>query len=172
MAVKQALQQLGIAWQSIDLGVIVTDELINDAQRRRLGENLRPSGLIMISDHKTILTERIKNAVTELVHGLPEDRQGSYAEYISRKLGYHYTYLSNLFTAETGMTIQKFIILNKVERIKELLLYNELNITEISYRMRYSSIGHLSNQFKRITGISPRDFRKRQNFDRTRLECL
>ena len=154
------LQRLGIRGEVVDLGVadIVGD--ITAGQRSSLGSSLLTSGLELLDDHKSILVERIKNVITELIHYSKALPLQNYSDYISEKLHYDYTYLSNVFSAVKGVTIQQFIILNKVERVKELLLYGELSLTEISYQMHYSSVAHLSNQFKKITGLTPSYFKK------------
>jgi AraC-like DNA-binding protein len=117
--------------------------------------NLSLSGLELLDDKKSVLIEKIKNVIIEMIHYSDELPKVNYSEYISKKLNYDYTYLSNLFSEVKGITIQHFIILHKIERVKELLLYEEYNLTEISYLMQYSSVAHLSNQFKKVTGLSP-----------------
>lgn len=155
MVVHQELEKLGIKGAVVDLGTV---ELLNDIsaeQRRVLKENLLKTGLEILDDKKSILIEKIKNVVTEMIHysdALPKE---NFSDYVSEKLGYDYTYLANTFSEVKGMTLQHFIIINKVEKVKELLLYDELNLTEISYKLNYSSVAHLSNQFKKITGLSP-----------------
>jgi AraC-like DNA-binding protein len=135
-----------------------------------LRAGLLRAGLELLDDKKSILIEKIKNIITEMIHYSEELPKTNFSDYISEKLGYDYTYLSNIFTEVKGMTIQHFIILNKIERAKELLLYNEMNLTEISYALHYSSVAHLSNQFKKITGLSPTFFRKLKLKRSTTLE--
>jgi AraC-like DNA-binding protein len=120
-----------------------------------LKENLLKSGLELLDNKKTILIEKIKNVIVEMVHYLDELPNMNYSDYVSEKLGYDYTYLSNLFSEVKGITLQQFIIIHKIERVKELLLYDEMNLTEIAYKLHYSSVAHLSNQFKKVTGLSP-----------------
>ena len=155
MVVKEALHLLGLHYVSIDLGVIDLKEDITDQQRNLLKENLIKSGLELMDDKKSILIEKIRNVIIEMIHYADELPEINYSEYISDKLGYDYTYLANLFSEVKGVTIQHFIILHKIEKIKELLLYDELTLTEISYKLNYSSVAHLSNQFKKITGLAP-----------------
>ena len=153
--VKAELEKLDIPYKTIDLGMVETVDNINDEQREKLKINLLKSGLELLDDKKSILIEKIKNVITEMIHysdGLPKV---NYSDYISEKLGYDYTYLANTFSEVKGITIQQFIIINKIEKVKELLLYDELNLTEISYKLNYSSVAHLSNQFKKITGLTP-----------------
>jgi AraC-like DNA-binding protein len=153
--VKEELANLGLGYSKVDLGVVQLVKKINETQRKCLKENLFGSGLELIEDKRTILIEKIKNAIIELVHYTDEPPKTNYSDYISKKVGYDYTYLSNLFSDEKGIDIQHFIINHKIERVKELLQYKELNLTEISYKLHYSSVSHLSNQFKKVTGLSP-----------------
>ncbi len=153
--VKAELEKLGIPYKTIDLGMIETVENIDDEQWEKLNINLLKSGLKLLDDKKSILIEKIKNVITEMIHYSDELPNENYSDYISDKLGYDYTYLANTFSEVKGITIQQFIIINKIEKVKELLLYDELNLTEISYKLNYSSVAHLSNQFKKITGLTP-----------------
>jgi AraC-like DNA-binding protein len=166
------LRRLGLRGEVENLGVadIVGD--ITDDQRSSLRSNLLKSGLELLDDHKSILVERIKNVITELIHYSKALPLHNYSDYISEKLQYDYTYLSNVFSAVKGTTIQQFIILNKVERVKELLLYDELSLTEISCQMHYSSVAHLSSQFKKVTGITPSYFKKVTHTRQDNLENL
>ncbi len=172
LIVKDELKKLGINWHSVDLGVAELPGEITSEQWQMLNRNLQKSGLELLDDHRSILIERIKNVIIELIHYSDELPIQNYSDYISEKLEYDYTYLSNIFSEVKGMTIQHFIILNKVERVKELLLYDELNLTEISYKLHYSSVAHLSNQFKKITGLSPSFFKKMKMARRSNLENL
>lgn len=160
MVVRDALETLKIKYSSLELGLVETCEKTSEKKRLQLSEILKKSGLILLEDKKSILIEKIKTAVIEMIHysyGVP---QQNFSDVISQKLGYDYTYLANMFSEVKGITIQHFIILHKVERIKELLLYDELNLSEISYQLNYSSVAHLSNQFKKITGLTPSYFKK------------
>ena len=147
-------------------------EDLTQEQHERLKKNLLRSGLELLDDKKSILIERIKNVIIELIHYSDEIPKVNYSDYISEKLNYDYTYLANIFSEVNGISIQQFIILHKIERVKELLLYNELNLTEISYKLNYSSVAHLSNQFKKITGLSPSFFRKLKKRRTGNLEDL
>ncbi len=153
--VKDELTKLGLDFSRVDLGVVHLMKKISSTQRKCLRENLLSSGLELLEDKRSILIEKIKNVIIELVHYTDDLPKTTYSEYISKKLGYDYTYLSNLFSEEKGIDIQHFIINHKIERVKELLQYKELNLTEISYKLHYSSVSHLSNQFKKVTGLSP-----------------
>ena len=155
MMVKKELEKLGIIYKMIELGMVETFENIDDEQWEKLKKNLLKSGLELLDNKKGILIEKIKNVITEMIHYTDEIPKVNYSDYISEKLGYDYTYLANTFSEVKGITIQQFIIINKIEKVKELLLYDELNLTEISYKLHYSSVAHLSNQFKKITGLTP-----------------
>ncbi len=172
LLVEEELRKSGISFLQIDLGVVELQEDITLKQREHLKANLLNSGLELLDDKKSILIERIKIEVIEMIHYSEELPNVNYSDYISEKLGYDYTYLSNVFSEVKGITIQQYIINNKIERVKELLLYDELNLTEISYRLHYSSVAHLSNQFRKITGISPSYFKKLKLTRKGNLENL
>jgi AraC-like DNA-binding protein len=160
MIVKDQLAELGIDYVSVDLGVVQAQKALSSQQRAELNDRLSRFGLELLDDKRSILIEKIKNVIVEMVHYTEEFPAVTYSEYISGKLNYDYTYLSNVFSEVNGITIQEFIIRHKIERVKELLLYDELTLTEIATKLRYSSIGHLSNQFKKVTGLSPSFFKK------------
>ncbi|NDP20130.1 MAG: helix-turn-helix transcriptional regulator [Paludibacter sp.] len=170
MVVKEELKKLGLHFIVVDLGEIEIMEDISDTQRHELKAALQDSGLELMDDKRAVLIEKINNVIVEMVHYSDEMPKINYSDYISEKLNYDYTYLSNLFSEVKGITIQQFIIIHKIERVKELLLYDELNLTEISYRLQYSSVAHLSNQFKKITGLSPTQFKHLKNKKRSSIE--
>lgn len=155
MMVKEELKKLGIWYMIVDLGVVEILEDITKEQHDQLKINLMKSGLELLDDQRSILVESIKNVIVEMIHYTDEVPKVNYSDFIGEKLGYDYTYLANVFSEVKGITIQQFIIINKIERVKELLLYDELSLTEIAYRLNYSSVAHLSNQFKKITGLTP-----------------
>lgn len=159
MIVKSELTKLGLHYSIVDLGEAVIKENISEKQRQLLNIALLKSGLQLMDDKKSILIEKIKNVIIEMVHYADEPPKTNFSHYISEKLLYDYTYLANLFSEVTGITLKHFIITHKIERVKELLLYDELNLTEISYLLNYSSVAHLSNQFKKVTGLTPTFFR-------------
>lgn len=142
MIVKEELAKLGLLYVVLDLGMVEILQDITEKQRIELKANLLRSGLELLDDKKSILIERIKNVIIEMIHYSDEVPKVNYSEYISEKLNHDYTYLSNVFSEVKGITIQQFIIINKIERVKELLLYDELNLTEISYKLHYSSVAH------------------------------
>lgn len=172
MMVKEELKKLGLHFVVVDLGMVDVLEDLSQQQHDELKENLLKSGLELLDDKKSILIEKIKNVITEMIHYSDEMPNVNYSDYISEKLHYDYTYLSNLFSEVKGMTIQQFIIINKIEKVKELLLYDELNLTQISYKLNYSSVAHLSNQFKKITGLSPSYFKQLKQKRKGNLENL
>jgi AraC-like DNA-binding protein len=172
MMVKEELKRLGLHYVLVDLGMVEIMEDITSEQQEELKKNLLKSGLELLDNKKSILIEKIKNAITEMIHYSDEFPKTNYSEYLSKKLDYDYTYLSNLFSEVKGMTIQQFIIIHKIERVKELLLYDELNLTEISRKLHYSSVAHLSNQFKKVTGLSPSYYRQLKQKRKGNLENM
>lgn len=170
--VKEELKKLGICYEAIDLGVIELTEEITAIQREQLKITLLMSGLELLDNKRSILVEKIKNVITEMIHHSDESPKEKYSDFISDKLGYDYTYLANTFSEVKGMTIQQFIILNKIERVKELLLYDELSLTEIAFKLHYSSVAHLSGQFKRMTGLTPTFYKGIAQKRRDNLENL
>lgn len=170
--VKEELLKLGLHYVIVELGVLEILEDISQKQHELLKENLAKSGLELLDDKKSILIDRIKNVIIEMVHYTDELPDVNYSVYISEKLHYDYTYLSNLFSEIKGITIQQYIIIHKIERVKELLLYDEMNLTEIAYIMHYSSVAHLSNQFKKVTGLSPSFFKQMQQKRKVNLENM
>ena len=172
MLVKDELDKLGIRYISIELGMVEILEDITKEQREQLSVILLRSGLELLDDKKSILIEKIKNAIIEMIHYSDQQPSNNYSDYLSEKLSYDYTYMSNVFSEVKGITIQQFIIFHKIERVKELLLYNELNLTEISYQLNYSSVAHLSNQFKKVTGLTPSFYKKLRQKRKNNLEDL
>ena len=170
--VQEELKKLGLHYVVVDLGVVDILEDISEQQRKNFKEALLIAGLELMDDKKSILIERIKVIVIEMIHYSEELPKTNYSDFISKKMGYDYTYLANIFSEVKGITIQQFIILNKIERVKELLLYDELSLTEISYKLHYSSVAHLSNQFKKVTGLTPSYFKKLRNMRNLNLENM
>jgi len=158
--VSHELKNLGYKDVKVELGVVDLPEVIPVEKRVILAESLHRSGLELMDNKKDILVERIKYLIIEMIHHSDEIPKTNYSDFISEKLNQDYTYLSNIFSRKKGTTIQQYIILNKIEKVKQLLLYNELNLSEISDKLHYSSIGHLSNQFKKVTGMSPTLYKK------------
>ena len=172
LMVKQELKKLGLQYTSIELGMIVINENITDELKQEFKSNLAMSGLELLDDEKSILVDKIKNVIIEMIHYADEIPKVNYSGFISEKLNYDYNYLSNIFSEVNGITIQHFIINHKIEKAKELILYDELNLTEIAYRLHYSSVAHLSNQFKKVTGQSPSFYKKIGQKRKRNLENL
>jgi YesN/AraC family two-component response regulator len=172
MAVKEELKQLGLHFIVVDMGVVDIMEDITAGQREQISRALLKSGLELMDDKKAVLIEKIKNVIIEMVHYTDELPKTNFSDYLSEKLQYDYTYLANLFSEVQGTTIEKFIIAHKIERVKELIIYDELNLTEIAWKMHYSSVAHLSNQFKKITGLTPTHFKKLRNKRRKPIEDI
>jgi len=170
MIVKSALDKLGLMYGMVDLGEVEVKGPVSTVQVKALRTMLLAAGLELMDDKKSILIEKIKNVIVEMVHYSDELPQAKNSNFISDKLQLDYTYLSNIFSETTGITIEHFIISHKIEKVKELLLYNELNLTEISYRLNYSSVAHLSTQFKKVTGLTPSYFKKLKQKKRIPLE--
>ncbi|MBP3191887.1 helix-turn-helix domain-containing protein [Natronogracilivirga saccharolytica] len=160
MLVQEELKKLGLNRVAVDLGVVEIFGDITDEQREKFRNNLKKAGLELLDDKKQILVEKIKNVIVEMIHYSDEIPEMNDSDFISEMLGYDYTYLSNTFSEVKGMTIRHFIILHRIEKAKELLMYDELTLTEIAHRLHYSSVAHLSSQFKKITGLTPSYFRE------------
>lgn len=172
MKVRSELDKLGIAYKSIELGEVQLAEPITEELRQGLKEELHKSGLELMMNEKAILIEKIVNIVVEMVHYSEEEPKVNFSDYLSEKLGQDYHKLAELFSKTKGMTIEHFIILHKVERIKELITYDKLSLTEIAYKMHYSSTAHISKQFKQVTGLTPTFFKEMALRERKNLEDL
>lgn len=172
LVVKYELEKLGLQFTSIELGMVEVKEIVSNKLLLKLKSNLALSGLELLKDKKSILVDKIKNVIIEMIHYSNEMPKSNNSDYIARKLNYNYTYLSNLFFEVKGVTIQHFIIKNKIEKAKELILYDELNLTQIAYKLNYSSVAHLSNQFKKITGYTPTYYKKTDKKRKRNLENL
>lgn len=165
MVVKEELKKLGLHYTSVELGEAEIMENISAEQRDQFKQGLLRSGLELMDDKKSVLIERIKKVIVELVHYSEEPLAINLSDHLSKELNHNYTYLANLFSEVQGTTIEKFFIAHKIERVKELLVYDELNLTEIAYLMHYSSVAHLSAQFKKITGLTPSHFKQLKQKD-------
>jgi AraC-like DNA-binding protein len=170
MVVKAELAKLGLNHIMVDLGEVEVQETISEEQLVQIKSALLKYGLELMDNKKSVLIQKIKNVIVELVHYSEEPLAIKFSEYLSQKLDHDYTYLANLFSEVQGTTIEKFFIAHKIERVKELLVYNELNLTEIAFQMHYSSVAHLSSQFKKVTGLTPTHFKLLKNKRRTMLE--
>ena len=170
MVVKKELAKLGLHYTVVELGEVEILENISDGQHDQFKAALLKSGLELMDDKKSVLIQKIKNVIVELVHYSQEPLTTKFSEFLSQKLNHDYTYLANLFSEVQGTTIEKFFIAHKIERVKELLVYDELNLTEIAYLMHYSSVAHLSAQFKKVTGLTPSHFKQLREKRRSMLE--
>jgi AraC-like DNA-binding protein len=170
MVVKEELKKIGLHFIVVDLGEVEIMEDITDEQREQLKAGLLQSGLELIGDKKSILIEKIKTTIIEMVHHSEEMPKVNVSDYLSEKLNHGSNYLANLFSEVQGTTIQQFIISHKIERVKELIIYGELNLTEIAWKMNYSSVAHLSNQFKKVTGLTPTHFKNLKDKRRFPIE--
>ncbi|MDP4282208.1 MAG: AraC family transcriptional regulator [Bacteroidota bacterium] len=170
MVVKSELEKLGLHYVTVELGEAEIMENISADQLDHLSIGLKKSGLELMDNKKSILVEKIKMVIIELVHYNDEQIKINLSDYLSEKLNYDYTYLANLFSEVKGTTIEKFFLTHKIEKVKELLVYDELNLTEIAYKMHYSSVAHLSNQFKKMTGLTPSHFKNLKKKRRSTLE--
>lgn len=172
MIVKSELEKLSLNYTILELGEIEIREELSHEQHEALKTALLKSGLEVMEDKKSIIIEKIKNTVVEMIHYTEEAPLLNFSAFLSEKLQYDYTYLSNLFSEVKGITIEHFIIAHKIERAKELLIYNELTLTEIAEKLHYSNVAHLSNQFKKVTGLTPTFFKKMKHKRLIALENL
>ena len=170
LAVKEDLKRLGLHFIFVDLGEVEIMEDLNEERRVQVKKALLNSGFELMDDKRAVLIEKIKTAIIEMVQHSEECIKTNFSKYLSEKMNHDYTYLSNLFSEVQGTTIEQFIISHKIERIKELIIYGELNISEIAWKMNYSSVAHLSNQFKKVTGLSPSHFKKLKEKRRRPIE--
>ena len=170
MVVKSELEKLGLHYVDVKIGEANIIENVEPEQLKQLDIALRKSGLLLMDDKKSILVEKIKSAIIELVHYSEEQIKVNLSDYLTEKLNYNYTYLANLFSEVKGITIEKYYLTHKIEKVKELIVYDEMNLTEIAYKLHYSSVAHLSNQFKKYTGLTPSHFKKLKYKRRGTLE--
>jgi len=172
MVVKSELENLNLRYKTVELGEVELEETISEEKRNALRAALLTYGLVLMEDKKSILVEKIKTMIIEMIHYGDELPKVNYSVYISEKLDLNYTYLANLFAEVKGTTIEHFIITHKIEKVKELIIYDELSLTEIASLMQYSSVAHLSKQYKKITGLTPSHFKQLKHKSRNPLEDL
>ena len=159
MIVKSELEEFGLHFILVDLGEVEIMENISEEQRMLLNMSLEKSGLGLLDDKKRVLIEKIKNIIVELVYYAEQQPKINLSDFLSGKLNYDYTYLANLFSENQSITVEHFFLAHKIERVKEFLVYDEFSLTEIAYKMHYSSVAHLSNQFKKMTGLTPSNYK-------------
>jgi YesN/AraC family two-component response regulator len=169
MVVKSELEKLGIPYTKVELGEADVREAISVVQLNELKLALKKAGLELMDDKKSILVEKIKTLIIELVHYKDEQIKINLSDYLSEKLNHNYTYLANLFSETKGTTIENFYLSHKIEKVKELIVYDELNLTQIADKLHYSSVAHMSNQFKKMTGLTPSHFKKLKHIRRSVL---
>ena len=160
LAVSQILEELNITYNTIKLGEVKLVSILNESEKESLSKKLQNSGFSLIDDRKSQLIEQMKNLVVDKIHHSSEDLDVKWADYISENIHLDYKYLSSLFSSVESITFEQYIINQKIERIKELLVYDELTLSEIAFKMNYSSVAYLSNQFKKTTGMTPSQFKK------------
>lgn len=170
MVVKSELEKLGIEYEYVKIGEANIIGNVQPEQLELLDVALKKSGLELMDSHKSVLVEKIKNAIIEVVHYTEDQIKVNLSDFLSEKLNYDYTYMANLFSEVKGITIEKFYLSHKIEKVKELIVYDELTLSEIAFRMNYSSVAHLSNQFKKMTGLTPTHFKNLKNKRRSTLE--
>ena len=168
--VKQELEKLNLQYSSVTLGEVGLPKEPSEKQLMQLKENLAALGFEVLDDSRKRLIEKIKNIIIEQVHYSDPDDKHNFSEILSQKLHKDYSYLSNLFSEVEGITIEKYIINQKIEKAKELMVYDELNLSEIAFRLGYSSVAHLSSQFKKVTGLTPSHFKKLSGIHRKSLD--
>jgi len=169
MVVKSELHKRGLHFTTIQLGEVEIMEDLPKEQLDNLNAALKRTGLELMDDKNSILVEKIKTIIIELVHYTDDQIKINLSDYLSEKLNHNYTYISNLFSEVKGTTIEQFFLSHKIEKVKELLVYDELNLTEIAYKLHYSSVAHLSNQFKKMTGLTPSHFKSLKSKKRNTL---
>jgi AraC-like DNA-binding protein len=172
IVVKEELRKLGLHYIIVDMGVVDIMENLTAEQREQIKIALLKSGLELMDDKKAVLVEKIKKAIIEMIHYKDDLPKINFSDYLSEKLKHDYSYLANLFSEVQGTTVEKFIISHKIEKVKELIVYDELSLSEIAWKMHYSSVAHLSNQFKRITGLTPSHFRSLKDKRRIAIENI
>ncbi len=170
MVVQNELDRLGLGIKNIRLGEVALEREPTSEEKKRFEEALIPLGFELIDDRKSRIIERIKNIIIELVHHNDNDAKTNLSDILSSQLHHDYNYLSNLFSEIESTTIEKYFIAQKIEKVKELLVYDELSLSEIASRLNYSSVAYLSNQFKKVTGLTPSHFKQVRAIKRKPLD--
>lgn len=160
MAVRDVLREMGLEPIRVNLGEVELPVALAAKEKAELDRRLRALGFELIDDRKSTLISQIKSLIIELVHHRHEPLKTNLSDYLSSRLNHEYGGLSSLFSEVEGTTIEKYYIAQKIEKVKELLVYDELTLSEIAYKLHYSSTAHLSNQFKKVTGLSPSHFKQ------------
>lgn len=170
--VREEMEGLGFELSRVDLGEIETVTEPDASGIQKIRDMLTANGFELLDDRKNVLVEQIKTLIIEEVQMLKGNKSESmnFSDYLSQKTGYDYSYISNLFSMETGQPIEQYVIAQKIEKIKEWLTYNELSLSEMAWKLSYSSVAHLSNQFKKVTGITPGEFKKTHTMNRNAID--
>ncbi len=161
-AIKNALDEEGIAWSKVELGQVSLNQELTEAERFSFDQRIRKQGFELLESQSARLISSIKTTIISRIHKGLENMDRNFSEYLSGELHYDYSHLSKLFSSVEGITIEKYITLQKIERVKELLFYDELTLSEIAYQLNYSSVAHLSGQFKKETGMTATEFKNRE----------
>jgi len=169
-AVEYIFKEQGVVIKNIELGQVIVDE-ITEQQILSIESNLNQKGFEILKEKNSILIQKIKNIIINHVESHPESKQ-KFSEFLSKKIGYDYSYISRIFSSNTGFTIEKYFSLQRIEKTKELIKYDELNLSEIAYKLNYSSVAHLSKQFKQITGMNPSEFKRQQSLQRKGIDQI
>ena len=169
-AVEHIFKEQGVEIKNIELGEVIVGE-ITEKQILSIESNLNQKGFEILKEKNSILIQKIKNIIINHVESHPESKQ-KFSEFLSKKIGYDYSYISRIFSSNTGYTIEKYFSLQRIEKTKELIKYDELNISEIAYKLNYSSVAHLSKQFKQVTGMNPSEFKRQQNLQRKGIDQI
>lgn len=170
LMVKDELEKIGLPDAIVDWGEVVIKDPISTSQKQEFSVALTRIGLELIDDKRSILVEKIKHVVIKAIHYTDKILRVNFSDHLSKTLQYNYKYLANVFSKTTGSTIEKLVISHKIERAKEFIIYDELTLTEIAYNLNYSSVAHLSNQFKKVTGLTPTSFKNLQQKRRRPLD--
>jgi AraC-like DNA-binding protein len=172
MVVQNEMDKLNLAVKNIKLGEVVFENELSEEQKTTIDKALSPLGFELIDDKKSRIIEKIKNTIIQLVHHQDSGLKNNLSEVLSSELHHDYNYLSNLFSEIEGTTIEKYFIAQKIERVKELLVYDQLSLSEIAFQLNYSSVAYLSNQFKKVTGLTPSHFKQIKENKRKPLDQL
>lgn len=172
MVVHNSLEKLELPVKGVTLGEVLLDRELSPVEKKKVEEELTPLGFELLDEKKSILIEKIKTLIIDLIQSHDGELKMNLSDYLKKELHHDYNYLSNLFSEVEGTTIEKFYIAQKIEKVKELLVYDELTLSEIAYRLNYSSVGYLSNQFKKVTGLSPSHFKKMGKGKRKSLDQI
>lgn len=170
MVVKETIEKLGLTALAVELGEVELNHPLTDTEKQALNHALQQLGFDLIDDKKSRLIEKIKLIMLELVRQKDGEMTANLSDMLSARLHHDYNYLSNLFSEVEGITIEKYFIAQKIERVKELLVYDELSLSEIAFQLNYSSVAYLSSQFKKVTGLTPSHFKNIRSVKRKSLD--